>query len=64
MRRLSRNNDIRVGAILVLTGLIVLGHWALGGHHNLPAQWQFIVGVVLVVLGLPFVVDAVRPHPH
>jgi hypothetical protein len=64
MRRLSRNNDIRAGAILVITGLIVLGHWVLGGHHHLPGQWQLILGIVLVVAGIPFVVDAIRPHPH
>jgi hypothetical protein len=60
VKRLSRNNDLRLGIIFMVTGLIVLGHWAFGSSHHLSAQWDLITGVALVVLGTPFLVVALR----
>jgi putative Mn2+ efflux pump MntP len=60
MRRLSRNSNLRLGIIFAVTELIALGHWAFTATHHLSAQWNLIVGVVLVVLGIPFLVVALR----
>ncbi len=60
MRRLSRTNDLRLGIILAVTGIIVLAHALLSSHHRLGAQPDFIIGIVLIVLGLPFLAAALR----
>ena len=62
MRRLSRNNHLRVGIILVVTGIIALAHALLSTSPLLGTRPAFIIGIVLVVLGLPFLVAAVRSH--
>jgi hypothetical protein len=60
VRRLSRNNNLRLGIVLMVTGLIALGHWGFGATNHLSAEWDLIIGVVLVVLGIPFLVVALR----
>ena len=60
MRRLSRNNNLRVGTILVVTGIIALAHALLSSSTRLGTRPTFIIGIVLVVLGLPFLVAALR----
>ena len=62
MRRLSRTNNLRLGIILVVTGIIALAHALLSTSHYLGTRPAFIIGIVLVVLGLPFLVAAVRSH--
>jgi hypothetical protein len=60
MRRLSRTNNLRLGIILSVTGIIALAHALLGTSHHLGTQATFIIGVVLVVVGLPFLIITLR----
>lgn len=60
MKRLSRNNNIRLGIILVATGVIAILHSVLSITHHLSPPWDLIVGIVLVVAAIPFLVVAVR----
>lgn len=60
MKRLSRNNNLRLAIIFGVTGLIALGHWALSSTHQLGGQWGLIVGAVLAVLGTPFLIFALH----
>jgi len=60
MRRLSRTNNLRVGIILVVTGIIALARAVLSTSHHLGTRPAFIIGIGLVVLGLPFLVTALR----
>ena len=62
MRRLSRNNNLRLGSILMVTGIIALAHALLSASNHLGTRPTFIIGIVLVVLGLPFLVNALRSH--
>lgn len=62
MRRLSRTNNLRVGIILSVPGVIALAHASLSSSHHLGTRPAFIIGIVLVVLGVPFLVAALRPH--
>jgi len=62
MRRLSRTNNLRVGIVLVVTGIIALAHALLSTTSHLGTRPTFIIGIVLVVLGLPFLVAAPRSH--
>ena len=62
MKRLSRNNNLRLGIIFAVTGLIALGHWALSSTRQLSGQWGLIVGAVLAVLGTPFLMFALHRH--
>jgi len=45
-----------------LTGIIVLAHALLSSSTHLGTRPTFIIGIVLVVLGLPFLVAALRSH--
>ena len=60
MRRLSRINNLRLGIILPVTGIIALAHALLGSSHHFGTQATSIIGIVLVVVGLPFLVRALR----
>jgi uncharacterized membrane protein HdeD (DUF308 family) len=62
MRRLSRTNNLRLGIILVVTGIIALVHALLSTSHHLGTRPTFIIGIALVVLGSPFLVAALRSH--
>jgi uncharacterized membrane protein HdeD (DUF308 family) len=62
MRRLSRTNNLRLGIILTVTGIIALAHALLSTSTHLGTRPTFIIGLVLVVLGLPFLVTALRSH--
>ena len=62
MRSLSRTNNLRVGIILVLSGVIAIAHALLSNSHHLGTRPTFVIGIVLVVLGLPFLVAALRSH--
>jgi len=63
MRRLSGTNDLRVGIILTATGIIALAHALFSTSPLLGTRPDFIIGIVLVVLGLPFLVAALRSRP-
>lgn len=60
MRRLSRTNNLRLGIIFSVTGTIALAHALLGTSHHLGTQATFIIGVVFVVVGLPFLITTLR----
>jgi hypothetical protein len=60
MRRVSRTNNLRRGIILPLTGIIALARALLGTSHHLGTQATFIIGVVFVVVGLPFLITTLR----
>jgi len=62
MRRLSRNNKLRLGIILPVTGIIALAHALLSSSTRLGTEPTFVIGIVLVVLGLPFLVAALVTH--
>jgi uncharacterized membrane protein HdeD (DUF308 family) len=62
MRSLSRINTLRVGIILTVTGVIAVAHALLSTSSHLGTRPAFIIGIVLVVLGLPFLVAALRSH--
>jgi len=57
---MSWRNYLRLGIIFVVTGLIALGHYALTNSGHLSAQTTLIVGIVLVVAGLPLFGDRSR----
>ena len=60
MKRLSRTNNLRLGIILTVTGIIALAHALLSTSHHLGTRPTFIIGIVLVGLGLPFLLAALR----
>ena len=62
MRRLSKTNNLRLAIILMVTGIIALAHALLSSSTHLGTRPTFIVGIVLVVVGLPFLVVALRCH--
>ena len=62
MRRLSRTNNLRLGIIFMVTGIIALAHALLSSSSHLGTRPTFIVGIALVVLGLPFLLTALRSH--
>jgi len=53
--RMSWINYLRLGIIFTVTGLMALGH---GAFSN--TQATLIIGIVLVVVGLPLLVAGVR----
>lgn len=60
MRRLSRINNLRLGIIFTVTGIIALARAVLSASHHFSPQTTFIIGIVLFVLGLPFLAAALR----
>jgi hypothetical protein len=62
MRRLSKTNNLRLGVILTVTGIIALAHALLSSTHHLGTQATFVIGIALVVAGLPFLITALRYH--
>ena len=44
MGRLSRTNNLRVGIILMVTGIIALAHVLLSTSHYLGTRPAFIIG--------------------
>ncbi|GEM_PF-1947203 len=62
MRRLSKTNNLRVGTILTVTGIIALAHALLSSSTHLGTRPTFIIGIVLFVLGLPFLIAALRSY--
>jgi hypothetical protein len=53
--KVSWKNYLRVGIVLVVTGIIVLAHYALVSNGRLSPGVDLIIGIVLVVAGLPLV---------
>ena len=51
-----------LGIILMVTGIIALVHALLSSSTHLGTRPTFIIGIVLVVLGLPFLIAALRSH--
>ena len=60
MSRLSRTNNLRVGIILLATGIIAIAHALLTSGSRFGTQATYILGGVLVVVGLPLLVTALR----
>ena len=60
MSRLSRTNNLRLGLILTATGIIAVAHALLTSGSHFGTQATYIIGGVLVVVGLPFLVTALR----
>ena len=56
---MSWRNYLRLGIIFAVTGLIALGHYALTSNGHLSSQATLIIGIVLVVVGLPLLVVGV-----
>ena len=59
MTNLSWRNYLRIGLILGVTGIIVLIHSSITSTGRLPHNEEIIIGIVLVVVGLPLVVMGV-----
>ena len=57
---MSWRNYLRLGIIFTVTGLIVLGHALLAGGGHLPERADFIIGIVLIVAGVPLIVAGAR----
>jgi hypothetical protein len=51
---------LRLGIILTVTGIIALAHVLLSTSHHLGTRPTFIIALVLVVCGLPFLIAALR----
>ena len=56
---LSWRNYLRIGLVLTLSGIIVLAHYGISSAGRLPHHVEPIVGIVLLVAGLPLIVMAV-----
>ena len=50
---MSWKNYLRLGIIFTITGLIALGRFAFTSNGHLSPQATLIIGIVLVVVGLP-----------
>jgi len=59
---MSWRNYLRLGIIFTVTGVISLGHAVFTSNGHLPSRTDFIIGVVLVVVGVPLLVAGVRRH--
>jgi uncharacterized membrane protein HdeD (DUF308 family) len=57
---MSWRNYLRLGIILSATGVIVLCHAVFTTTGHLSPRADFIIGIVLVVLGVPPLVIAAR----
>ena len=57
---MSWKNSLRLGIIFTLAGLILLVHAVLTSNGHLLSSAYFIIGVVLVVVGVPLLAVAVR----
>ena len=44
MSRLSRNDNLRLGIILMLTGIIALAHALLSSSNHLGTRPTFVIG--------------------
>ena len=53
-------NYLRLGIIFTVTGVISLGHAAFTTNGHLPSGVDFIIGVVLIVAGVPLLVISAR----
>jgi uncharacterized membrane protein HdeD (DUF308 family) len=62
MRSLSRTDDLRLGIILMVAGIIALAHALLSSSSHLGTRPTLVMGIVLVMLGLSFPVAALRSH--
>jgi hypothetical protein len=60
--KMSWRNYLRLGIIFTVTGLISLAHAVLTSNGHLPPRADFIIGVVLVVVGVPLLVAGMRRH--
>ena len=60
MRRLSKTNNLRVGTILTVTGIIALVHALLTSSTHLGTAPTFFIGIALIAVGAPFLVLALR----
>jgi hypothetical protein len=61
---MSWRNYLRLDIILTLSGLIAVGHYALTSNGHLSPQTTLIIGVALVVIGVPLIVAGARRHPR
>lgn len=57
---MSRDNYLRLGIILPVTGIIALAHWIFSSTNRLPGEADLIIGIVLVAAGLPLLVRGIR----
>jgi hypothetical protein len=57
---MSWRNYLRLGIIFTVTGVISLAHAMLTTNGHLPSRVDFIIGVVLVVVGVPLLLTGVR----
>ena len=58
---MSRNNYLRFGIILTVTGIIALTHYFFAkGGGILPSGVELAVAIVLIVAGVPLLVVALR----
>jgi hypothetical protein len=57
---MSWRNYLRLGIILTVTGVIALAHAVLTANGHLSSSADFIIGIVLIVVGLPLLVVGVR----
>jgi hypothetical protein len=57
---MSWRSYLRLGIIFAVTGLIALGRCALTSNGHLSPRATLIIGIVLVVVGLPLLVLGVR----
>lgn len=62
MSGLSRTNNLRLGIILPVIGIIAIAHALLTSGSHFGTQATYIIGGVLVVVGLPFLVTALHSH--
>ena len=59
---MSTTNYLRLGIIFTVTGILALAHYWLIGNGILPRGSDLIIGIVLIVLGVPLLMIAVRRY--
>lgn len=59
---MSPTNYLRFGIILTVTGVIALVHFLATTGGRLPRPAELVIAIVLIVVGTPLLVVAVRRH--
>jgi hypothetical protein len=57
---MSWRNHLRLGIIFTVTGAISLGHAVFTTNGQLPSGVDFVIGIALIVVGVPLLVTGVR----
>lgn len=57
---MSTTNYLRLGMILTVTGILALAHYLLTSNGILPRGAALVIGIVLVVLGVPLLTVGAR----